>query len=110
MISLYKRLSDPSANQIDNLPASQKQNLAKILENSVHKNLQILQEIFASKQNGASQNGGHFDSPTTETIKKFNELSAQELSGDQTNVVNFMHQYSDILLNIMQQKMSSVKK
>lgn len=98
---LFRRLNGPET-ETDSIATSvQRKSLLKILESSATRTMNALQDMSRH----ALQNGDH----TNETLKKLNELTAVG-ADDQTNIINFMHQYSDILLNVMQQKMAGANK
>lgn len=122
VVSLYKRINETSSNNLaagDNThhQHSDLQNLQQVLEISVKRNVSILQEVLTLRQNGveiSTQNqngvGASSDAPLTETIQKLSDLASGDFPNEESNVINFMHKYSDILLNIMQQKMSNINK
>lgn len=119
VVELYKRLTNISDSSNEGFASSaQKTSMVKILETSVAKTQSVLQEVAAQhlKQNGSSSspnNNGNITDTQTDTVKKLNDLAQTNIGGgggDQTNVISFMHQYSDILLNIMQQKMANANK
>uniref|UniRef100_A0AAR5Q0L6 MABP1/WDR62 second WD40 domain-containing protein n=1 Tax=Dendroctonus ponderosae TaxID=77166 RepID=A0AAR5Q0L6_DENPD len=56
--------------------------------------------------NEFKQNNGNIDVNQTDTIKKWNDLVSKGASGSKS-VIDLMQQYSDILLDMMQQKIHS---
>lgn len=56
--------------------------------------------------NEFKQNNGNIDVNQTDTIKKWNDLVSKGASGSRS-VIDLMQQYSDILLDMMQQKIHS---
>lgn len=117
VVSLYKRINETSSSNLGDGDNSHHQNLQQILEMSIKKNVSILQDVLTLRQNGvdvSTQNqngvGAASDAPLPETIQKLSDLASGDFPNDESNVINFMHKYSDILLNIMQQKMSNINK
>lgn len=96
MVQLYKRLTldnsgDPSATALD------RDTMLRGLESSVKEAMHTLRLVAAS---GANHNEDGAN--TNEATAKFQELVAGQ---DQGKVVNMMQQYSELLLNLMQQRM-----
>ncbi|XP_072381663.1 mitogen-activated protein kinase-binding protein 1 isoform X2 [Diabrotica undecimpunctata] len=97
VVKLYDRLSeadDGNESQIDRMDK------VKMSMIRTHKILHdcILKEL--------KQNNGNTDVNQTDTVKKLNDLVSKGPSGP-NNVINIMEQYSDILLDMVQQKMHS---
>ncbi|XP_046743905.1 mitogen-activated protein kinase-binding protein 1 isoform X1 [Diprion similis] len=96
VVQLYKRLTldnsgDPSATALD------RDTMLRGLESSVNEAMHTLRLVAASAANH-NEDGGH----ANEATAKFQELVAGQ---DQGKVVNMMQQYSELLLNLMQQRM-----
>ncbi|XP_012270990.1 mitogen-activated protein kinase-binding protein 1 isoform X6 [Orussus abietinus] len=100
VVQLYKRLtidnsSDPSSAALD------RDTMLRGLESSVNEAMRTLRLVVAAGTN--HEGGGTNDSSTAnEATAKFQELLAGQ---DQGKVVNMMQQYSELLLNMMQQRM-----
>ncbi|CAL7952425.1 unnamed protein product [Xylocopa violacea] len=104
VVQLYKRLTidnedDPSRTSID------RDTMLRGLESSVNETMRTLRLVVS----GGESNEG---SPNTENVAmneatvKFQELLAGQ---DQGKVVNMMQQYSEMLLNMMQQRMGGTQ-
>ncbi|CAH1107789.1 unnamed protein product, partial [Psylliodes chrysocephalus] len=97
VVELYGRLSeaeDPTESQIDRMDRVKMSMIRtfKVLHDSILKELK--------------QNNGNTDVNQTDTVKKLNDLVSKGSSGP-NNVINIMEQYSDILLDTVQQKIHS---
>ncbi|XP_043514267.1 uncharacterized protein LOC122530918 [Frieseomelitta varia] len=104
VVQLYKRLTidnedDPSRASID------RDTMLRGLESSVNETMRTLRLVVSGGE-------GHEGSTNTENVTmneataKFQELLAGQ---DQGKVVNMMQQYSELLLNMMQQRMGGTQ-
>ncbi|CAG9861239.1 unnamed protein product [Phyllotreta striolata] len=97
VVKLYNKMSET-----DDATESQMDKMDKVKMSMIrtHKILHdcILREL--------KQNNGNADVNQTDTVKKLNDLVSKGPSGP-NNVINVMEQYSDILLDMVQQKMHS---
>lgn len=103
VVQLYKRLTidnedDPSRASID------KDTMLRGLESSVNETMRTLRLVVS----GESHEGTTSSENVTinEATAKFQELLAGQ---DQGKVVNMMQQYSELLLNMMQQRMGGAQ-
>lgn len=102
VVQLYKRLtidtesSDPSKGAID------RDTMLRGLESSVNETMRTLRLVVAGSGQEARNDGSNENVVTNEATAKFQELLAGQ---DQSKVVNMMQQYSELLLNMMQQRM-----
>ncbi|XP_056630117.1 mitogen-activated protein kinase-binding protein 1 isoform X3 [Diorhabda sublineata] len=96
VVKLYDRLNETDVGHESQLDRIDKVKMSMI---RTHKILHdcILKEL--------KQNNGNTDVNQTDTVKKLNDLVSKGPSGP--NVINIMEQYSDILLDMVQQKMHS---
>ncbi|XP_043797962.1 mitogen-activated protein kinase-binding protein 1 isoform X3 [Apis laboriosa] len=102
VVQLYKRLTidnedDPSRASID------RDTMLRGLESSVNETMRTLRLVVS----GESHEGTSTENVTiNEATAKFQELLAGQ---DQGKVVNMMQQYSELLLNMMQQRMGGAQ-
>lgn len=102
VVQLYKRLTidnedDPSRASID------RDTMLRGLESSVNETMRTLRLVVS----GESHEGTSSENVTiNEATAKFQELLAGQ---DQGKVVNMMQQYSELLLNMMQQRMGGAQ-
>ncbi|XP_044261628.1 mitogen-activated protein kinase-binding protein 1 isoform X1 [Tribolium madens] len=99
VVGLYNRLSDTE-------PASQNSSVAKMdmvkdLEMSILNTHKVLHECIFKK---LKQSNGNVDVNQTDTVKKLNDLVSKGSTGGPNSAVSIMEQYSDILLDMVQQK------
>ncbi|XP_025602508.2 uncharacterized protein LOC105683743 isoform X1 [Athalia rosae] len=101
VVQLYKRLTldnsgDPTATALD------RDTMLRGLEASVKEAMHTLRLVAASGANHNNDGGN----TTNEATAKFEELIAGQ---DQGKFVNMMQQYSELLLNLMQQRMGGAQ-
>lgn len=95
----------PESNASDQLPMHQKADMMKNLGASIFHTHQLLITTVLEK---VQKHNGALDANHVTAIKKLNELAAKvQSSNDQNVVVIFMKQFSDVLLNIMQERLSN---
>lgn len=108
VVELYKRLTDVDANCSSQLATVQKTDMVKTLELSMARTQKVIQEIqLAELRKDLGHNNGNEDVNQTDAVKKLNDLVAKGFGNDQNTAVKMMQQYSDILLNMMQQKLQN---
>ncbi|XP_076302647.1 uncharacterized protein LOC143220986 [Lasioglossum baleicum] len=104
VVQLYKRLTidnedDPSRVSID------RDTMLRGLESSVNETMRTLR-LVVSGGDGHDGSANTENVTINETIAKFQELLAGQ---DQGKIVNVMQQYSELLLNMMQQRMGGTQ-
>ena len=107
-MQLYKRLTIDSSGDPTN-EALDRDTMLRGLESSVNEAMRTLRLVVAAgtNQEGSSGSGAGADGASAnEATAKFQELLAGQ---DQGKVVNMMQQYSDALLSMMQQKITSTQ-
>ncbi|XP_053594932.1 mitogen-activated protein kinase-binding protein 1 isoform X1 [Microplitis demolitor] len=103
VVQLYKRLAmDSSANSV--LGPIDRDTMLRGLESSVNEAMQTLRLVAASTTNKETTDND--PSVVNEATETFKELLAGQ---DQGKVVNIMQQYSEMLLSMMQQRMSGTQ-
>ncbi|XP_044579059.1 uncharacterized protein LOC123261509 isoform X3 [Cotesia glomerata] len=103
VVQLYKRLTmDSSANP--ELEPIDRDTMLRGLESSVNEAMRTLRLVAASTTNKEST--GNNSLVVNEAAETFQELLAGQ---DQGKVVNIMQQYSELLLTMMQQRMSGTQ-
>ncbi|XP_057331618.1 uncharacterized protein LOC130671623 isoform X3 [Microplitis mediator] len=103
VVQLYKRLAmDSSANSV--LEPIDRDTMLRGLESSVNEAMQTLRLVAASTTNKETTDND--PSVVNEATETFKELLAGQ---DQGKVVNIMQQYSEMLLSMMQQRMSGTQ-
>ncbi|XP_017782013.1 PREDICTED: WD repeat-containing protein 62 isoform X2 [Nicrophorus vespilloides] len=100
VVELYRRLTDPTE-RIPKEGSLQKADILKNLELTIASTQKVLQDITLEK---FRQSSSHIDVNQTDAVKKLNDLISKGFTNDQNDVVNLMQQYSDIILDMMQQK------
>ncbi|XP_015171198.1 PREDICTED: mitogen-activated protein kinase-binding protein 1 isoform X7 [Polistes dominula] len=103
VVQLYKRLTidnedDPSRATID------RDTMLRGLESSVNETMRTLRLVVAGVENHNDETSNNV--APNEVTAKFQELLAGQ---DQGKVVNMMQQYSELLLNMMQQRMGGTQ-
>jgi hypothetical protein len=99
VVQLYKRLTIDNGGDLSNA-ALDRDTMLRGLESSVNEAMRTLRLVVAADTN---YDDGNDDSVSAnEATAKFQELVAGQ---DQGKVVNMMQQYSELLLNMMQQRM-----
>lgn len=98
VVDLYNRLNDTDTDTHETSVA--KMDMVKNLEMSILTTHKILHDCIFKK---LKQSNGNVDVNQTDTVKKLNDLVSKGPSGP-NSVVNMMEQYSDILLDMVQQK------
>ncbi|XP_046819330.1 uncharacterized protein LOC124424389 isoform X4 [Vespa crabro] len=103
VVQLYKRLTidnedDPSRTTID------RDTMLRGLESSVNETMRTLRLVVAGVENHNDETSNNV--APNEVTAKFQELLAGQ---DQGKVVNMMQQYSELLLNMMQQRMGGTQ-
>lgn len=98
VVDLYSRLNDTDTDTQNTSVA--KMDMVKNLEMSILNTHKILHDCIFKK---LKQGNGNVDVNQTDTVKKLNDLASKGPSGP-NSVVNMMEQYSDILLDMVQQK------
>ncbi|XP_034935592.1 uncharacterized protein Wdr62 isoform X1 [Chelonus insularis] len=103
VVQLYKRLTMDNSGTSSN-EAIDKETMLKGLESSVNEAMRTLRLVAAGTSNKEATDN---DSPAVnEAAETFQELLAGQ---DQGKVVNIMQQYSELLLNMMKQRMSGTQ-
>ena len=98
VVELYNRLNETETDTHDTTVA--KMDMVKNLEMSILNTHKILHDCIFKK---LKQSNGNVDVNQTDTVKKLNDLVSKGPSGP-NSVVSMMEQYSDILLDMVQQK------
>lgn len=107
VITVFKRLlSPPEPNSSDQqLPAQQKSDMVKNLGASVFHTHQLLIATVLEK---VQKHNGVLDPSQVTAVKRLNDMAVRvQGTNDQNAVVGFMKQFSDVLLNIMQERLSN---
>ncbi|EFA05055.2 WD repeat-containing protein 62-like Protein [Tribolium castaneum] len=99
VVGLYNRLSDTETDTQNSSVA--KMDMVKDLEMSILNTHKVLHECIFKK---LKQSNGNVDVNQTDTVKKLNDLVSKGSSGGPNSAVSIMEQYSDILLDMVQQK------
>ncbi|KAK9872811.1 hypothetical protein WA026_019595 [Henosepilachna vigintioctopunctata] len=97
VVELYNRLNDSEGDSGEN---TDRDDVVRKLELSIVRTHKVLHDCIFKK---LKQNNGNIDVNQTDTIKKLNDLVAKSPSS-QNSIVTMMEQYSEILLDIVQQK------
>lgn len=105
VVQLYKRLTidnedDPSRASID------RDTMLRGLESSVNETMRTLRLVVSGGDSHEGSSLGTENVAMNEATAKFQELLAGQ---DQGRVVNMMQQYSELLLNMMQQRMGGTQ-
>nr|XP_012154224.1 PREDICTED: mitogen-activated protein kinase-binding protein 1 isoform X2 [Megachile rotundata] len=105
VVQLYKRLTidnedDPSRGTID------RDTMLRGLESSVNETMRTLRLVVSGGDNHNDGSTSGDNVTMNEAAAKFQELLAGQ---DQGKVVNMMQQYSEMLLNLMQQRMGGTQ-
>jgi hypothetical protein len=98
VVGLYNRLNETETDTRETSVA--KMDMVKNLEMSILHTHKILHDCIFKK---LKQSSGNVDVNQTDTVKKLNDLVSKGPSGP-NSVVSMMEQYSDILLDMVQQK------
>lgn len=101
VVELCKRLNGNETNNKTPEIAEQTTNMVNRLEQSITLTLKQLQDL--TLRNFEKCNG-NIDVNQTDTVKKLNDLISKGFSNDQSIVLSRMQQYTDILLELMQQR------
>lgn len=94
VVNLYDRL-----NETDDTSESQIERIDRV-KMSILRTHKILHDCIFRE---LKQNNGSIDVNQTDTVKKLNDLVSKGPSGP-NSVISIMEQYSDILLDMVQQK------
>ncbi|KAK0176428.1 hypothetical protein PV328_000561 [Microctonus aethiopoides] len=105
VVQLYKRLTmDNSGNATTE--TIDRDTMLRGLESSVNEAMRTLRLVAASTKNKDSNISNNESSSANEATETFHELLAGQ---DEGKVVNMMQQYSELLLNMMQQRMGGTQ-
>ncbi|XP_045468505.1 mitogen-activated protein kinase-binding protein 1 isoform X6 [Harmonia axyridis] len=100
VVELYNRLNDSEITGDSSGDSADREDAVRKLELSIVRTHKVLHDCIFKK---LKQNNGNIDVNQTDTVKKLNDLVTKG-SNSHSSIVTMMEQYSDILLDMVQQK------